>query len=160
MSRGSQHGSGPIILGCGNPDRGDDAAGPLLARRLKQFGVDAREQSGEPAALLSVFLEAGERPVILVDAVLSGLPPGAILQWDAAASPLPREQFRCSTHALGVAEAVELARALGKLPRSLQIYGIQGARFEPGAPPSPEVLRSVEELAHRILREWGWGSSG
>jgi hydrogenase maturation protease len=118
------------------------------------LGLEAQEQSGEVTALLDIFASApaGQR-VLVVDAMVTGSPPGSILFWDAGAAKLSRETFRCSTHALGVAEAVELARALGKLPPQLGIYGIEGAGFEAGAQPSPEVLRAVEELAQRIARE-------
>jgi hydrogenase maturation protease len=135
-------------------DRGDDAAGLLVARRLRELGVEAQEQSGEATALFDIFeaAPAGQR-VIVVDAMVTGSPPGSILFLDAGAAPLSRETFRCSTHALGVAEAVELARALGKLPPQLGIFGIEGAGFEAGAPPSREVLRAVEELAQRIAQE-------
>jgi hydrogenase maturation protease len=143
-----------LIIGCGNADRGDDAAGLLVARRLRALGVEAREQSGEAAVLLENWktVPAGQ-PVIVVDAVVSGSSPGSILLWDACSAPLRGKSFRCSTHGLGVAEAVELAAALGLLPRKLLIYGIEGARFEAGAEPSPEVLRAVDELAERIARE-------
>jgi hypothetical protein len=52
-----------------------------------------------------------------------------------------------------VAEAVELGRALGRLPPSLRIYGIEAGQFELGSPPSREVLAAVEELARRIAQE-------
>lgn len=151
---GARRGPGALVIGCGNADRGDDAAGLLVARRLRELGVEAQEQSGEATALLGVFESApAGRRVIVVDAMVTGSPPGSISFWDAGAVRLSRETFRCSTHALGVAEAVELARALGKLPLQLGIYGIEGAGFEAGAQPSREVLRAVEELAHRIARE-------
>ena len=151
---GAQRGPGALVIGCGNADRGDDAAGLLVVRRVRELGVEAHEQSGEATALLDVFesAPAGQR-VIVVDAMVTGSPPGSVIFWDAGAARLSREAFRCSTHTLGVAEAVELARALGKLPPQLGIYGIEGAGFEAGAQPSPEVLRAVEELAQRIARE-------
>lgn len=144
----------PLVIGCGFADRGDDAAGLLVARRLQQLGWEAQEQSGEVAALLLAFDEAGPgRTVILADAVRSGARPGTVLRWDAGLKSLPRESFHRSAHGLGVAEAVELARALGKLPGRLLIYGIEGACFEAGVGPSPEVLAGVEEAVRRILEE-------
>lgn len=152
MTNARHKGPGPLVLGCGFPDRGDDAAGLLVARRLKQLGWDAREQSGEVAALLAAFEQAGpNRTVILVDAVQSGARPGAVICWDASARPLPRESFHRSVHGLGVAEAVELARVLGKMPDRLVIYGVEGANFAAGTAPCPEVLAGVEEAVRRIL---------
>src|ERR1035437_11103975 len=57
-----------------------------------------------------------------------------------------------STHHFGLAEAVELARVLDRLPPCLWIYGIEGRRFEQGSCPSPEVARAIEEVAERIAR--------
>ena len=130
----------PVILCFGNADRGDDAAGVLVARRL---GLPV----SEPAAILEMPANAH---VILVDTVVTGSAPGTIHTWDASARPLTREAFRCSTHTLGVADTVELARALGRLPERVTIYGIEGVRFEPGAAPLPVVAAAVDELV-RIL---------
>jgi hydrogenase maturation protease len=137
-----------LILGCGNPDRSDDAAGLLAARRLRELGVDARELSGETLALMEAW--SGSAEVILIDAVASGAAPGTVTVWDAQATPLSPGRFRCSTHALGVAEAVELARVLDRLPPSLIIYGIEGGSFDPGGLVSSEVADAVERLAQEI----------
>jgi hydrogenase maturation protease len=58
--------------------------------------------------------------------------------------------MRTSTHALGVPEAIELARALGRLPARLEVYAIEGARFTAGAELSPAVERAVRELAESL----------
>jgi len=49
-----------LVLGCGNPDRGDDAAGRLVARRLGELGIEARENSGDALALLDAWQGADE----------------------------------------------------------------------------------------------------
>jgi hydrogenase maturation protease len=137
-----------LILGCGNPDRADDAAGLLVARRLRGLGMQARELSGEALELLDAW--SGQVDVLVVDAVKTGAPPGTITMWDARTSHQPACQFRCSTHALGVAEAIELARALDRLPPKLIVVGIEGRRFDRGEPPSEEVSEAVERLAQQI----------
>ena len=38
-----------LILGCGNPDRSDDAAGVLVVRRLRELGIHADEFGGDGA---------------------------------------------------------------------------------------------------------------
>ncbi|HLN03209.1 MAG TPA: hydrogenase maturation protease [Bryobacteraceae bacterium] len=137
-----------LILGCGNPDRADDAAGLLVAARLRELGIDAHARSGDMLALIDEW--NSEQAVILVDAVVSGSARGAITTWDARRGALPADCFSCSTHALGVAEAVELARALGRLPRKLIVYGIEATNFEPGGSLSPEVATAVERLAQDL----------
>ena len=139
---------GVLILGVGNVDRGDDAAGPLVARRLRGLGLDAREHSGEGLSLMESW--TGAEDVIVIDAVVTGAPPGTISVWDARGVGVVRDAFRCSTHAFGVAEAVDLARTLGRLPGTLIIYGIEAQDFQPGHPASGAVLAAVKELTRRI----------
>jgi hydrogenase maturation protease len=126
----------------------DDAAGLLAARRLRKLGIQAHELGVEALALLDAW--SGRADVIVVDAVKSGALPGTITIWDAQTSRLPADQFRCFTHALEVAEAIELARALDRLPRKLIVVGIEGIRFECGEPPSAEVAEAVQRLARHI----------
>ena len=143
-----------LIIGCGNADRGDDAAGVLVVRRLRELGIPAVERSGEALELIETWSgDNAGRAVILIDAVITGATPGTIQVWDARAAPVTREAFRCSTHSLGVAEAIELARAMDLLPAALRIYGIEAARFEAGAEPCVEVQRAAAEVADRIARE-------
>src|SRR5512143_4000926 len=103
-----------ILIGVGNPCRGDDGAGLAVARWLRPRvprGVTVLEHDGEPASLIAAW--EGANAVILADAVSSGSAPGTIRAIDAAETPLDLDSFRHSTHSFGVAEAVELSRALG-----------------------------------------------
>lgn len=138
----------PLVIGCGNLDRGDDGAGVLVARRLRTLGSEAQEQSGESFSLMDSW--QGFETVIVVDALCSDHPPGEVRIWDASAHPLPKAALQCSTHAFGLYEAVELARTLGRLPDKLLIYGIEGKQFAPGARPSKEVEKAVESVAQQI----------
>ncbi|MHA3771448.1 hydrogenase maturation protease [Verrucomicrobiota bacterium sgz303538] len=141
-----------LIIGIGNEYRSDDAVGRLIARRLAgAVNVQIREDDGEGADLIACWATA--QTVILIDAVSSGTPPGTIYRLDAASAPLPVEFFRCSTHAFSVAEAVELARALGQLPPRLILYGIEGKNFDAGRQLSPEVADAVDTVARKIQSE-------
>jgi hydrogenase maturation protease len=142
--------NGPLIIGCGNPDRGDDAAGLLTVRRLWELGITAQEHIGNALALIELWREANS--VVLIDTVVTGSRSGKVTMWDAATHPLVGDSLRCSTHAFGVAGAVELARTLGWLPSRLRIYGIEGKRFETGTQPSPAVLRGIQRTAQEIAR--------
>lgn len=136
------------IIGCGNLDRGDDAAGVLVARRLRALGISAMEQNGESLALMDSW--RGCEQVLLVDACASGSTPGEVRVWDAVAHPLPENFLPCSTHAFGVREAVELARAMNQLPHKLLIYTIEGAAFVPGSPLSTAVAQAVESVTRQL----------
>ena len=135
-----------LIIGCGNRQRGDDAAGILVAEQLASRGIPTETCSGEASELMELWADAEE--VIVIDAVVTGAAVGTVHVWDSR-SPLPHCKVSGSTHGFGVAEAVELSRALGTLPGRLRIYGIEGKRFEIGGKLSPEVKRAIEEVASR-----------
>ena len=146
--------TGVLVAGIGNPDRGDDGVGPALARRLRgrtPAGVRAIECGGDILALIEEW--AGFSAVIVVDAMAALDRPGRIHRLDLAARPLPVAFAGGSTHAFGLAEAVELARSLGRLPARFVAYLVEGERFDIGTPLSPAVAAAVERVARRILAE-------
>ena len=97
----------------------------------------------------------GADAVVIVDAALSGAPPGTIHRLDANAGPLPPAMFAMSTHAMGLAEAIELARTLGELPARCIVFAIEGASFDLGRPPTPEVAAAIDDVIARVLDEVG-----
>jgi hydrogenase maturation protease len=142
------------VVGVGNALRGDDAVGLEVARLLSGTlpdGVRVVECEGEPVSLLSAW--EGCDAAFVVDATESGSEPGAVRRLSAHDGPLPPELQRSSTHLLGVAEAVELARALGRLPERTIVYGIEGGSFATGAPMSHEVQAAAADVAASIRRE-------
>jgi hydrogenase maturation protease len=144
------------VIGVGNAWRGDDAAGLAVAGRLRgtvPSGVDVLEREGEPTGLVDAW--DGVDAVWLVDAVVSGAAPGTVHRLDASEEELPAELFRASTHHLGLAEAVELARALGRLPASVVFFGIEAARVDAGDELTPEVAAAVDQVADAVREEVG-----
>jgi hydrogenase maturation protease len=142
------------VIGVGNAWRGDDAAGLVVARRLRGTvppGVEVLEREGEPTGLVDAWEEA--EAVWLVDAVASGVAAGTVHRLDASHAELPAELFRASTHHLGLAEAVELARALGRLPASVVFFGIEAASVDAGDELTPEVAAAVEVVADAVREE-------
>jgi hydrogenase maturation protease len=143
-----------LVIGVGNPHRGDDAIGPLLARRLASGvspGISTVESDGEPAALLELLSHAPG--VIIVDAADFGATPGEVLRVDVAAGPLPALGSAWSTHGLGLGEALELGRVLGRLPARCVLFAIQGKGYEHGAPLSAAARRAMDDVHRRILAE-------
>ncbi len=143
-----------VVIGIGNEYRGDDGVGVTIARRLRErflAKITVLEESGEGAALIDSWKSAGW--VMLIDAVRSGAPPGTIHRLDAVAVPVPTGFFHYSTHALSVAEAIELARSLNQLPPHLVVNGIEGENFAAGVGLSSAVEHAVEELIERAADE-------
>jgi hydrogenase maturation protease len=132
------------VIGVGNEWRSDDGAGLEVARRL-----GGQQLQGEPIGLVEAL--DGTDELAIVDAVFSGAPPGTVHEFEAGAEPLPVAIFGASsTHALGLAEAIEIARSLGRLPARVRVLGIEGARFDYGRGLSPEVEAAVEECTRSI----------
>lgn len=148
-----------LVIGLGNRYRGDDAAGLCVAAGLRALslpGVDVIEHEGESIDLIDRW--PGASLVVLIDAMASVTPPGTIQRFDAHLQPLPVQMFRVSTHALSLAEVIELARAMGALPPKLVVYGIAGASFATGERLSPEVRRAIADVSTRVLQEIATGS--
>jgi hydrogenase maturation protease len=139
-----------LVIGIGNPWRGDDGVGAAVVRALSGHpGLEAIHLHGEPAELMERW--AGFDRVFLVDAVITGGAPGTMLRLSADQA-LPRSA-RHSSHGLGVVEAVELARALGELPPELVIYAIEAESLDDGAGLSPAVAAAVGVVAGAVIEE-------
>lgn len=145
--------TGRVVLGIGNPDRGDDAVGRFVASLLQSSGmpdIPVTLLNGEGAAIVAAL--EGVDEAWLVDAARSGASPGAIHRIDCAMDKVP-PCGSVSSHDFGLAEAIELARALGTLPPQCILYAIEAADFTPGAPLSPDVVAAAHTVAERIRRE-------
>ncbi len=150
-----------LVVGLGNPDRGDDGVGPAVvaaARRLLPDTVRVVVHDG-PLALLDGW--DGYDEVVVVDAVRTGQRPGTVVVVDVGVAPLPAGSSGGGTHAFGLEATIELARALHRLPPRLMLVGVEGARFDVGAAMSPEVddarrpaVRAVTDLvSHAPVQE-------
>ena len=143
-----------LVIGVGNEYRSDDAAGLVVARRLRQLSlgnVTVIEASGEGADLMESW--KGADTVIIVDAASSGAKPGRIHRIDAREERIPTGLLRYSTHAFSVGEAVELARAMNRLPPRMVVYGIEGERFDEGTVLSRAVKGSVDTVVDLVLKQ-------
>ncbi len=145
-----------VVIGIGNIFRGDDAVGLAVARRLRDLGligVQVQEIDGDITGLADGW--QGARKVIVIDAATSRSPGGTIFRFEAHTEPLPRKLFAtcCSCHAFGLAQQIEVARALNQLPPCLIVYGIEGTDFTLGSRLSSGVEAAVPEVVRRVLKE-------
>lgn len=140
-----------LVIGLGNPDRGDDAVGVQVARRVALDRPDVRVlELDDPSEALDAWAAADT--VVVADAVSSGGDPGCIHVVDAVARTLPAGSWAAGgTHALGLAAVVELGRALGRLPRRLVLVGVEAGRFDHGTPMSDAVAAAVPGAALAVL---------
>jgi hydrogenase maturation protease len=135
------------IIGCGNPDRGDDRAGVLVAERLREEGFEATTHVGDSLALIEAWRSTDD--VVVVDAVMTGAPAGTVHTWDSR-PPRIAGSTPVSSHGLDIGKVIELAETLGRLPGRLRVYGIEGRQFDPGSNISPAVEGAVTSAVRRI----------
>ena len=112
-----------------------------------------RVYEGEPVGLIEDW--TGADAVIVIDAVSSGAPPGTIHRLDPLSEPIPAGLSQGSTHAFGLAETIELARALDRLPARLLVYGIEGGCFDAGDQLSPPVRAAVDAVRDELQERLG-----
>jgi hydrogenase maturation protease len=143
-----------LVVAVGNPDRGDDAVGALVAARLTGQvppGIEVVHRAGNLLDLIEIW--SGCDTLVCVDAAAPMGRPGRIHRIDASAGALPQGPPSTSTHGFGLAEAIDLARALHALPPRVIVYAVEGARFDPGAGMTPAVAAAVGTVVDRILAE-------
>lgn len=142
------------IIGLGNAMRGDDAVGLQAACKLRQAVGDRAEViEAEMAGVDLIELMKGASVVVLVDAARSGQTPGTVHRLDASAGPISLQLFPRSTHAIGTADAVELARTMGTLPATVIVYGVEAGNTEAGQQLSPAVAMALDEVVDRIVQD-------
>jgi hydrogenase maturation protease len=95
-----------------------------------------------------------EETVIVIDAVMSGVEAGTIHRFDAVKEKIPGEFCTgYSTHSFSLIESVGISKALGEMPSSLIIYGIEGRNFAMGQGLSSEVEKAAEKAMNLIMEE-------
>jgi hydrogenase maturation protease len=145
--------TGVVVIGIGNPWRRDDGAGTRvieLARDRLPADVEVVESDGEVARLLEAWSDA--RVAFVADALHSGAPPGTVRRLEVGVDPLPTGHPG-STHAVGLGDAVTLARVLGRLPEQLVVYAIEGADYTAGSGLTPAAEQGARDAADQLAAE-------
>lgn len=144
-----------VVIGVGNRLRGDDAVGPVVIDRLQGRlppAVHLIESLGDPVSLLGWWQSAAL--AVVVDAVRTGSKPGTVFRFNGR-DKLPSAFFRKSTHLVGLADAVEMARTLDRLPTRLVLFGVEAETMEHGDEFSPAVARALDGVVEAIVELFG-----
>jgi hydrogenase maturation protease len=139
------------VVGVGQAAAGDDGVGLAVLDELGRRCIpEGTALIRLPDPLDLVELLGSEQSVVLVDAVL-GVPAGRVVEIDPeqlsnrAAQP-------ASSHGLGAARAIELARALSPACAALRIVAVTIARPEHyGTGLAPEVAAAVRVAADHVV---------
>lgn len=129
------------IVGLGTYLGCDDEIGLALVRELARDAAFAEGcvllESADAATVASLLLE-WLRPVILVDAANMDLTAGKYRFFSDRDASMILKTSSVSTHGMGLAEGLELARTLG-FDQAACIFGVQPFDLSPGQGLTPEM---------------------
>lgn len=150
----AERGGRTLVLGMGNPLRGDDGVGGFVLGALRALGnlpPDVMLCSAEGGDVLGPLTAETWRCVVIIDAADLGQAPGTWMRLGPGA--LAVTQLRGSTHQIGLVEALAMAHALGRDPERVAIFAVQPQSTEWRAGLSVEVLRALPDLVAAVLWE-------
>lgn len=144
-----------LILGLGNPLRGDDGVGPRLVEELTRRnlpeGVKALDGGTGGLDLLRLF-ERWKR-VVIVDAADVGREPGEYVRFTPDEVRLAGASSALSLHHAGLSEVLTLAEALDLDLPEMVIFGVQPAEIGWREGLSPPVAATLAALSDAVLQE-------
>lgn len=150
-----------LVIGIGNPSRGDDAIGPLVIERLEAMDLPGVELLTDFQLQVEHALDLlGRREVVFVDATVAGDGPFSF----EPVAPVPN--LSASTHALAPAAVLDVYRRYTDEPLpAARILAVRGHEFELGASLSEAAARNLAAalevlVAHLTGREAAAAPSG
>ncbi len=153
VSRDSSFAS--LVIGLGNPLRGDDGVGSRVVAELNRRGLPERVEAldmGTGGLDLLRVLE-GQRRVVIVDAADVGREPGRFVRFTLDEARLIYATNQLSFHHAGLGEVFALCDALGRELPQVVIFGVQPAEIGWGEGLSPPVESGLQTLIDTVLEE-------
>lgn len=143
-----------LVLAWGNPSRGDDALGPLLAERLLAH-AGAAPLAGRVEVLTDFQLQVehaldlvGRDRVLFVDAALDLAEPFTVRALQ------PARGGGIGSHALAPEAVLQVYEDLhGRAPPPAMLLAIRASAFELGTAPSAQALADLDQ-AVAWARRW------
>jgi hydrogenase maturation protease len=148
-----------VVVGVGNEFRRDDGVGWAVVDRLAELvprvpaltGVELVLSDGDPGRLIGIW--QGAALGIVVDAAHTHPGrPGRVHRLEVTRDALA-SSTAASSHGMGLGEAVELARVLGRLPKRLVVFAVEGEDVSVGRGLAVPVQAAVAAVADRVRRE-------
>lgn len=132
-----------LLVGIGNDLRGDDAFGPLLARRLEAQGLPAIDAGQAPENVTGPILRAAPEVLILADATDLGAPVGTVRL--LAAEDLA--EGGTSTHDASLSMLLAYLDAESEESMDVRFLAAQAGSRALGTAPSPALVEALDRLA-------------
>lgn len=123
-----------LIIGIGNPSRGDDALGPLLIEQLESLRLPGVELLTDFQLQVEFALDLqGRRQVIFIDASVDAPAPFTFTP------ATPEADTSYSSHALSPGAVLHAYRKLYGEPPASHVLAIRARAFELGEDLSPDA---------------------
>jgi hydrogenase maturation protease len=142
-----------LIIGIGNPSRGDDALGPMLIDRLEALHLADVELLTDFQLQVEFALDLqGRQRVIFVDASFDAAPPFTFAPVVAA------EDASFTSHALSPSAVLHAYQKLIGTPPPAYVLAIRGEAFELGEGLSAQAAANLD-VAFNVRDQWLTGCS-
>jgi hydrogenase maturation protease len=137
-----------LVLAVGNPSRGDDAVGPLLAERLERAALPGVEVLCDFQLQVEHLLDLEARTrVIFVDACVDAGHASVVVR-----DLRSEANFTHTSHSLAPGEVLETYRRVtGREPPPATLLGVHAESFELGEGLSTQARRACDEAWPRLL---------
>lgn len=144
-----------MILGLGNPLRGDDGVGPQVIEALNQCGLPegVTALDGGTGGLDLLHVLEGWEQAIIIDAADVRCEPGQFVRFTLDEARFVGSEDTMSLHNAGLAEALALADAVGQPLPDLVIFGVQPERIGWGEGLSGVVKATLPALVDAVIAE-------
>jgi hydrogenase maturation protease len=147
-----------VIIGCGNLNRSDDAAGVRVIQRLRErYGAElpagVKLFDAGTGGMEVMFQARGAAALVIVDACRSGSEPGAIFRLPGSEIDGTREPGY-SLHDFRWDHAVHAGRRIfgAAFPSDLTVYLIEAGSLELGTELGAPVQAAVETVVGHIAK--------
>lgn len=145
-----------VVIGLGHTWMGDEGVGVAVVERLGSMpGItEAAEvvDIGTKGLAILGLLE-GRRKAIIVDCALMGASPGQIRRFTLDQVSSTKSLQGISQHELDLIKVLQMAKALGQLPRDVVIFGIEPASIRPRLGLSEDLASKVDHYVSLIVAE-------
>ena len=136
-----------LVIGIGNPSRGDDAIGPLAIERLEALDLHGAELLTDFQLQVEHALDLiGRREVVFIDAAASGAAP---FSFESAG---PAADASATSHALSPAAVLQaFLRVTDEPLPAAFVLAVRGYEFGLGAPMSAAAARNLEAALDMLV---------
>lgn len=155
MSLSIEPATAPVLLiGIGNPSRGDDAIGPLAIERLEGLDLPDTELLTDFQLQVEHALDlVGRDEVVFIDAAVSGPEPFSFRP------VIPARDVSASTHAISPAAVLDAFQQVTDAPTpAAYTLAVRGYSFGLGEPLSEKAAENLEAALRMLIPRMTDGS--